>query len=570
MRSRTFYMISTIIVLSLALWGIRLSNFEPNAQKALEGSIHFNGWDENELYLLGGQWQYFPNLLAEDLNTKSSSKKSTLATLPHLWPGDARYDGRGFGFGVYRLSLSGLEPLKNYAMMLRDASAAYRVSANGKTVFSNGVVGKFADDYSAFMKTEQGVFYADGQGKAEILIEVSNFDNGKGGLWTIPYFGSVESVFFLSMREKLVETYLYTTMLTLGLFFFALYAFSRDEKSMLFLGVFSILSALRLTMMGHRQIFGMVPDLSWVLQNRLEYMIGYMLLPVFGYLTCALDFVKPKRGMIYAYHGLTAVALILTLFMPKPIYDAYFTLYKVLIFILAGYFLTVVVQGLKMKADGAPVIILAYLIMAAGAFTELFVREDPFNTSFATLIMVLLFAEVIIVKFVSHKRLKESLEASIITDQLTGAFNRFHLEQLINVSAPDQRHAQRSHVLFIDIDKFKTYNDTYGHAAGDEILRAVAVRLKACVRETDKVFRYGGDEFVILAEALPDLKVHDLVNRIHESFTVPIVISNQSFNLRLSIGTSTYHGSQDSLSAAIYRSDEHMYALRRMEAGSAT
>lgn len=563
-------MISTIIVLSLALWGIRLSNFEPNAQKALGGSIHFNQVGENELYVLGGQWQYYPNVLAEDLSTDAILEQSTLVTLPHVWPGDARYDGRGFRFGVYRLKLSGLEPLKNYAMMLRDASAAYRVSANGKTVFSNGVVGKSADDYSAFMKTEQGVFFSNDQGQAEILIEVSNFDNSRGGMWTTPYFGSVSSIFFLSMREKLVETYLYTTMLTLGLFFFALYAFSRDEKSMLFLGVYSILSALRLTMMGHRQIFGMVPDLSWALQNRLEYMIGYLLLPVFGYLTCALDFVKSKRSMMYFYHGLAAAALILTLFMPKPIYDAYFYLYKVLIFILSGYFLTVVIQGLKKKADGAPVIILAYLIMATGAFTELFVAEDPFNTSFATLIMVLLFAEVIIVKFISHKRLKESLEASIITDQLTGAFNRFHLEQLSNVSAPDPRHPGCCHVLFIDIDKFKTYNDTYGHAAGDEILRAVAVRLKACVREADKVFRYGGDEFVILAEALPNLKVHDLVNRIHESFDVPIVVSKQSFNLRLSIGTSTYHGSQDSLNAAIYRSDEHMYALRRMEAASAT
>jgi diguanylate cyclase (GGDEF)-like protein len=86
-----------------------------------------------------------------------------------------------------------------------------------------------------------------------------------------------------------------------------------------------------------------------------------------------------------------------------------------------------------------------------------------------------------------------------MTDALTGAFNRRHLDEGIEaVCRAAQRYGDPVGVLMIDIDHFKQVNDRHGHQAGDQVLKAVAERLKGCLRVGDTVGRWGGDEFLVL------------------------------------------------------------------------
>jgi diguanylate cyclase (GGDEF)-like protein len=89
-------------------------------------------------------------------------------------------------------------------------------------------------------------------------------------------------------------------------------------------------------------------------------------------------------------------------------------------------------------------------------------------------------------------------------DSLTGLPNRQLFKEILHQSlAHAQRHKRLLAVLFLDLDRFKVINDTLGHAVGDQLLKAVALRLKQCCRRDEEmVSRRGGDEFIIL---LPDL-----------------------------------------------------------------
>ena len=91
------------------------------------------------------------------------------------------------------------------------------------------------------------------------------------------------------------------------------------------------------------------------------------------------------------------------------------------------------------------------------------------------------------------------LMQAAITDPLTGCHNRRFLEQVMDREL--QRHARFGlplSLLFIDLDRFKSINDTIGHEAGDEVLRYVARFLRQHIREADYIFRWGGDEFLVL------------------------------------------------------------------------
>lgn len=100
----------------------------------------------------------------------------------------------------------------------------------------------------------------------------------------------------------------------------------------------------------------------------------------------------------------------------------------------------------------------------------------------------------------------------------------------------------------LDMDNLKTINDTRGHAAGDDLLRRLVETLRRCVRPLDRVYRWGGDEFLLLfPAALPD----DVLPRIREAFT-------QVPELQVSLGAAAFSGTDD-LAAAIERADRAMY-----------
>jgi diguanylate cyclase (GGDEF)-like protein/hemerythrin-like metal-binding protein len=108
-----------------------------------------------------------------------------------------------------------------------------------------------------------------------------------------------------------------------------------------------------------------------------------------------------------------------------------------------------------------------------------------------------------------HARIAE-LERLSATDRLTGAWNRAHLDRLVESElSRSQRFRQPLSLVLLDIDHFKDINDTFGHAAGDAVLRELVQVMRSAVRSADIVFRWGGEEFVVLAvsTAYPSARV---------------------------------------------------------------
>jgi diguanylate cyclase (GGDEF)-like protein len=127
-------------------------------------------------------------------------------------------------------------------------------------------------------------------------------------------------------------------------------------------------------------------------------------------------------------------------------------------------------------------------------------------------------------------------------DGLTALPNRSLFNKLLSQAISQARRYHRQlAVAFIDLDRFKQINDTLGHEAGDELLKEVANRLKACVRDSDTVARLGGDEFVVLLTELGDAQYAATVaQKIITSVAKPFNLLGQEFRVTASIGISTY------------------------------
>jgi diguanylate cyclase (GGDEF)-like protein len=127
-------------------------------------------------------------------------------------------------------------------------------------------------------------------------------------------------------------------------------------------------------------------------------------------------------------------------------------------------------------------------------------------------------------------------------DALTALPNRGLFNKLLSQTISQaQRSTKQLAVAFIDLDRFKQINDTLGHEAGDELLKEVATRLKACLRNSDIVARLGGDEFVVILTELTDEKYAATVaQKIVTAIAMPFVLLGQEFRVTASIGISTY------------------------------
>lgn len=135
-------------------------------------------------------------------------------------------------------------------------------------------------------------------------------------------------------------------------------------------------------------------------------------------------------------------------------------------------------------------------------------------------------------------RQESELLRSAFHDGLTGLANRaLLLDRLSHAIAQSQRHPSRPYaVLFLDIDRFKTINDSLGHQFGDALLRTVAERLDACVRPSDTLARLGGDEFVVLAHELGVGQAEALAERMLEAVRAPVSVMGHEVVPSASIG----------------------------------
>ena len=123
--------------------------------------------------------------------------------------------------------------------------------------------------------------------------------------------------------------------------------------------------------------------------------------------------------------------------------------------------------------------------------------------------------------------------------------------------------------MFLDLDKFKSVNDAYGHDAGDAVLRATAARLQIAAREADVVARYGGDEFVIVFEGADANGVHSLVARIRSALSAPIDIGGGvTVHCPASIGIADTRTTASNAAALVGAADRAMLEVKKERAAS--
>jgi diguanylate cyclase (GGDEF)-like protein len=229
------------------------------------------------------------------------------------------------------------------------------------------------------------------------------------------------------------------------------------------------------------------------------------------------------------------------------------------------------------------VTLLLLMAVASFAFPALLAGEDNYYSFFlgqavrGLVGMVLIFNVYVIYQQLQISRIRRQLTDQVfavdkvevlaqevykmaLLDPLTGLFNRRYIEQRLEDEIKrSQRHGRALSVILFDLDEFKQVNDTYGHGAGDSLLKAFADRLSRATRGSDASARYGGDEFLVV---LPECKPENVQHVLKRLEGIRVEIEGRNLSLALSAGWAELV-SGESARELLARADAALYANKR-------
>ena len=240
-------------------------------------------------------------------------------------------------------------------------------------------------------------------------------------------------------------------------------------------------------------------------------------------------------------------------------------------YIEAHFHFFVVLGILALYQDWAPFLIAIAYVVAHHAILGIISPEAVFNHPAARdnpLLWALIHGTFVLAASGVSLATWRMVERQSLHDPLTDLPNRALFgDRLAHAMARASRSGAAVTVLIIDLDDFKAVNDRLGHAAGDDLLKTVALRLRTCLRAADTAGRLGGDEFAVLIEDVPSPDdVAALVDRIGVALQQPAVIRGELVAIAASIGRSTAYGLNRDTNDLLVKADQAMYDAKRQRA----
>lgn len=169
----------------------------------------------------------------------------------------------------------------------------------------------------------------------------------------------------------------------------------------------------------------------------------------------------------------------------------------------------------------------------------------------------------VLLDITKRKQYEEQIKRQAYNDQLTGLPNRLYFyEQMKQILSDSIRNQKSFAILYIDIDRFKNVNDTFGHHIGDRLLREVAKRLKKEIRKRDIISRNGGDEFLLLMLDISHTEIKEAAQRILDTLSKPLCVEGYECFITASIGVSLFPINGRDVKTLIQHADQAMYRAK--------
>lgn len=511
---------------------------QPTVKEAKDGQIIIAKTDfsQRDMLALGGGWTFYWQQLLEPAEALAS--RSTANNINGVGGWQAKQKAGSYnviGFGTYHLTVLLLDQADNLAIRIPQIESAYKLYIDSELVASWGTV---SDDESVARPSynAQIVYIPQGKKSFSITIQISNYHSSWGGLWASPILGDVDATHQLT-RDKIALSLIVLGALLITSTFSLIQLFLRtSDKTPLVFACLCLILFIREFTVEHMYfaLSSLGMGFSSVIKiNLLTFYIGIPITLYFMHLCFPKKFFSKINRFFY---GISILFLVYVVLISTRYIGYSLDIFQFVSIAIMAYALTCLIVAVRRKRIGASLMLLGCVLASAFVVNDILYASGVISTGrffsvgivgfimcqsyvvnnrFSRLIAnneVLTnqlqernadlekMSELLEIKVEQRtqqlKRANKELIALAEVDQLTTTFNRHGLQQHLQVAFERYRRTKEVFSLvLLDYDYFKEVNDTYGHDVGDIVLVSGADIIKGCIREQDRLARWGEKNF---------------------------------------------------------------------------
>lgn len=612
------YIMLAVLLLMLAISGCIVMPIS-GVPDACEGVLDLHDLDQKQLSIvpLSGQWEFYWQKLYTSQDFKTGQLKASYINVPANW-NNQLVGGRiltGNGYGTYRLVVHTDEsPGSLKALHISVIDSAYKIWVDGKLIASNGAVGT-SKETMVPQNLPQIVLFNTLSQEIEIIIQVSNFMSFTGGIGQSIRLGEANAVYNIANREEAIQYFMLGIALIMGLYHLLLYLLRKQEKANLYFSLMCLFFSIRTLFVGSMIFMHWFPGFNWQIATKIEYFTWTMGILAFMAFLYHLYPEKVDKRVARLVNLVGYSVGLLIIMLPAIYFSSINIAFQLLFLAVAIYALVLLLQPVLFKYTDTKLVIMGLLLLAIAVITDMFFIENNLQREMwvAAGIIMLVFSNsmALSVRYTeaferaqnlmlereimveTMKKMNQDLEIKVklrtaelknsveklnkeiqertaaqeqlkvfaSMDVMTGLYNRATgmamLEKQLQLA---ERNDYRVTVCFTDIDNLKEVNDKHGHMVGDQLIITAAQIIKNNVRESDFVFRMGGDEFVAVFPQCSQMEAQMIWQRINKNFDENNDMSTLGIKISISYGLAEYiPGSGIKMSELIDKADAAMY-----------
>jgi diguanylate cyclase (GGDEF)-like protein len=572
-----------------------------NSVTQAEGIFDFKYWHSGDGAIpLEGQWAFH---WQQQLSPKEwQTLQSPWFELPATWDksGASQSVYNGQGFATFTSKLTNLPDGIRWSLIIPEQSTAFRLFVNHDLVAEGGIAGvspSSSEAYSGNQFIELGELPSD----SKITWHISNFDHANGGPWQTLMIGPYHELGMHFMVKTFDQALVVALALLTSLFLFIQYFIDRRDKASALLAAFAAVIAIRVGIMDNQILYQLLGTLPWQLHIRVLYFTMLVAAPLILYWQ---HYIFPAelsqtlaRRVSYAF----LPVLITVIIFPSVWFTELLLFFQIMIMAVVVIYCWSLFKVVLHQRRGGYFILFGALLLSACVIHDMalysqFIESGRLWLTYGLLVFLFSLAvNMLYLKAEQKKKVEvlseqlmianKQLEARVARntielpektdaleeasdklkilanrDGLTGLLNRRAFIEQLEMFA---RIKPKAALIMIDIDHFKQLNDQYGHNVGDQVLKRLSSVLLGAKRGSDRVGRFGGQEFIILLQDISDAGLNAYCKRLLKN------ISNIDFSniapileITVSMGATTAILVETNIDQLIQQADEAMYCVK--------
>ncbi|HMW04682.1 MAG TPA: 7TM diverse intracellular signaling domain-containing protein [Leptospiraceae bacterium] len=523
------YIFIILIILSQILLSDCKSKTSKPLPKALDGKLNLEEIDWNfktdGIVFLDGQWDFYwmRLLYPEDFQSEAKPVKSATVTVPGSWNGTIinQETLSGEGFATYKLTIpiDQSQVGQTLALKISYAATASKVWVNGNFISEDGKVGMSRKDMEPHYNSQIHSFRA--ENPIEIVIQVSNFNHKKGGLWQSLYLGLEEDIIKQNSSALFYDFFLFGVLCIMTIYHIGLFILRREENTYLFFGLFCFIISVRILFTGETWITSLIPNINWDIQIKIEYTTFYVSTQVFAgfvfYLYSA-EF-KRKIWILMNIIGTTFVGIVI---LTPPLFFTQTLPYFQIFTLLCGFYsIYALILAIIRKRVGAIAACIGWTIFFIAIIGDIIINEMYGSSFLAPFgLFIFIFSQSFILSLIFSRTFQKTQSLSIHLKSTNLAYSRFvpadfitflNREDITQVLLGDQTKTEMS-VMFCDIRNFTALSETMKPEETFKFLNAYLKRVGPIIRKNNGfIDKFMGDGIMALFPLNPEDAVRSAV-----------------------------------------------------------